>query len=113
MFYIYIYIFITTLHNTLALPNIENRMNNARVISHFPTHLAVEAFFGRKIDIPSAPIAALANSADPYTTRRDCRLCLQGEEKLRRKTRFFCQSPACQQHSKVSYTCLNCAAQNY
>jgi hypothetical protein len=107
--------FITTLHNTLVLPNIENRMNNARIISRFSTRLAIEAFFGRKIDVPVQPIAGLGNSADPYTTRRDCKICLQGDEKLRRKTRFFCQTctnAVCQQHAKQSYTCLSCAAQN-
>lgn len=55
--------FLTTLHNTLVLPNIEQRMNNPRIISRFSTRLAVEAFFGKQV---TPTVASPTTIADQY-----------------------------------------------
>lgn len=107
--------FLTTLANTLVLPNIENRMNNSHVISQFTTRLAIESFFGRPINIPENMIINQTSGANTLTGKRDCRVCLQSGDKLRRKTRFYCckcSNPVCQQHSKIEYTCFACTSQN-
>lgn len=107
--------FLDTLSKTLVLANIENRMNNIHVISQFNTRLGIEGFFGRKIDLPSNEVIAQRSGANTLTGKKDCRLCLQGGDKLRRKTRFFCSkcvNPVCQQHSKVDYICFSCTSTN-
>ena len=107
--------FLSTLSNTLVLTNIENRMNNVHVISQFTTCLAIESFFGRKIKILANTLATYTSSADTLMRKKDCRLCLQEDNKLRRKTRFFCSkcsNPVCQQHSKIAYTCFSCIPEN-
>lgn len=106
--------FLNKLANTLVLANVENRMNNPHFINQFTTRLAVEAFFGKQISLPTNAVVGNKAGADTLTNRRDCRLCLQGDEKLRRKTRFFCAAcnhAVCQQHSKIAYTCFACVSQ--
>lgn len=107
--------FLNTLSETLVLANIENRMNNPHVISQGTTRLAIENFFGKTLNIPASAVVATRSGADTLTGKRDCRICLQGDDKLRRKTRFFCTNcgnPVCQQHSKIAYTCFSCVEQN-
>lgn len=43
--------FLTTLAETLVLPNIENRMNNIHIIKQFNTRLAMESYFGRPLNV--------------------------------------------------------------
>lgn len=43
--------FLTTLADTLVLPNIENRMNNIHIIKQFNTRLAMESYFGRPLNV--------------------------------------------------------------
>lgn len=78
-----------SLANTLVLANVENRMNNPHVISQFTTRLAVESFSARPMKIQANAIVAKRSGANTLTGKRDCRICLQGGDKLRRKTRFF------------------------
>lgn len=102
--------FLTTLSNTLVLPNIENRMNNVHVVKNFNSRSAIESFFGKPIKIP-IDVSANHKGADTLNKRRECKLCLQETEKTRRKTRFFCTQctdPVCQQHSKIEYICFAC-----
>lgn len=92
--------FLITLSNTLVRANIENRMNNIHVIKNFTSHVAIESFFGKSIKLPTNGVSK---------GKRDCRLCLQGEERLRRKPRFSCSTcsnAVCQKHSKIEYTCF-------
>lgn len=106
--------FIMDLAHTLALPNVENRMNNPNILKIFASRLAFESFFGRPVNIPEHMINNQRSGPDVLTGKRDCRLCIQSE-KLRRKTRYFCtvcSNPVCQQHSKVSYICFYCATNN-
>lgn len=106
--------FLGTLSNTLVLANIESRMRNQRVMAQFTTRLAIEAYFGRKLNLPTNAIAAQTSGADTLVSKKDCRLCLQEADKVRRKTRFFCQAcsnPVCQQHSKIAYTCFSCISE--
>lgn len=107
--------FLNTLSKSLVLPNVENRMNNPKIISQFSTRLAIESFFGKAINIPINVLITNTSGADTLKGRRDCKLCLQRGDKLRRKTRFFClkcSNPVCQQHSKVEYSCFACNIEN-
>lgn len=81
--------FLQVLSNSLVLANVEERTKNQRAMGQFTTRLAVESYFGRKIDISTNAIAAHASGADTLASKRDCRLCLQDTDKVRRKTRFF------------------------
>lgn len=106
--------FLNTLAKTLVLANIGNRMNNPKVISQFTTRVAVESFFGKPMNIAPNLLTMHRSGADTLTNKRDCRICLQGEDKLRRKTRFFCtacSNPVCVQHPKTNYTCFACVPQ--
>lgn len=53
----------------------------------------------------------MQSGPDTLTSKRDCKLCGQGHEKTRRKTRYYCvrcTDAVCQQHSRVEYICFNC-----
>lgn len=102
--------FLTTLTNTLVLPNIENQMNNVHIITQFTIRSAIESFFGEPINKENV-VSSKISGADTLKGRKDCRICLEEGEKLRQKTRFFCSkctNPVCQQHSKIDYTCFSC-----
>lgn len=90
-------------------------MNNVYVVSQFSTRLAFESIFGRAINLPGNVMVAQKSGPDTLSGKKDCRLCLQEGDKLRRKSRFSCSKctkPVCQQHSKVNYTCLCCITEN-
>lgn len=108
-------LFLNTLSKQLVLANTENRMNNNHILGQHSTRLAIESFFGRPLNIPSNMLPNQQSGPSTLNSRKDCRICVTQDEKLRRKTRFYCTkctNPVCQQHSKVDYTCFSCIPQN-
>lgn len=59
----------------------------------FTTRLGIESYFGRKLNLPANAIAAQTSGANTFLSKRDCRLCLQDADKMRRKTVFFALTP--------------------
>lgn len=107
--------FLNMLANTMVLANTENRMNQISVVTQFSTQMAMVGFYGRRIDLPTNVVTEQRSGANTLTTRKDCRICRQECEKLRRETRFYCadcNQPVCQQHSKIDYHCFACTSEN-
>lgn len=92
--------FLTTLHNTLVLPNIENRMNNVSVISRFSTHLAlhlaVEAFFGRPIGIGRNSVVTPECGPSTLTSKIVLFVC-------RQTTRYVARLVSSAKHVQIAY----------
>lgn len=70
---------------------------------------------GRHANIPSNIVVDQRAGAATLSSKRDCQICKQGGDKLRRKTHFFCATcskPVFQQHPNISYACFSCVSQN-
>lgn len=81
--------FLDTLTKSLVLSEIENRMNNVHIVKQFNTRTACESFFGKPLNIQTR-IYSMQSGPNTLEKKRDCKLCYNGPEKTRRKTRFFC-----------------------
>ncbi|CAD7000933.1 unnamed protein product, partial [Ceratitis capitata] len=63
--------YLNTLDKSLVLANVENRMNNPKVISQFTTRVAVESFFGKPINIAPNLLTMHRSGADTLTNKRE------------------------------------------
>lgn len=70
----------------------------------------VGEFFGEPINM-SPGVLITDSGADKLAKKRSCKTCLNGKDKIRRKTQYFCKKcsdAVCCQHSKVEYICFTC-----
>ncbi|XP_076267092.1 piggyBac transposable element-derived protein 4 isoform X2 [Rhynchophorus ferrugineus] len=112
-------LFYRQLGRELCIPFVESRSNNAQIMRHFSTKVAIESLLGRAIN-PNAHQRTSSVSLTPQTqldsTGRKkitgvCYECLQSEFKKRRKTRkicLVCENPICQEHCITTTTCEGC-----
>ncbi|GBP09227.1 hypothetical protein EVAR_71292_1 [Eumeta japonica] len=82
--------FLSTLSNSLVLPNVQDRMNNTHVMKHFSSRSAIESFLGKPIN--TSKVITTNSGADTLEKKKYCKECATGSEKIRRKTRFFVQN---------------------
>jgi hypothetical protein len=94
---------------------VENRSNNAQIMRHFATKVAIESFLGRAVNPHAQPTVRKPQAQLDSTGRRKitgaCRICLQSELKKCRKTRkscSVCEFPVCDEHCITNTTCEEC-----
>lgn len=112
-------LFYQQLGRELCTPFIENRLQNAQIMRHFTTKVAIESFLGRAINPYAQPTTSGSSrpQSQLHSTGRKkitgiCYTCLQCEFKKRRKAKKICsvcENPICDEHCITTMTCEGCA----